>query len=150
VKQVLMRAYQIGFPFEESMSQVLFMMTQEAKNVAIQYSGLNKEIIEDNASLAKTMAALALFTYIIEKNDGDPGEPNIFDDDKKDLFLDMPSHDDALAYLMSFLTTPPSTLVNYDTDDPFKTARSAMNLAQMWDMYLALENAYVDMDGNTI
>jgi len=85
---------------------------------------LDKEKVENNASLAKTIAALALFTYIIEKNDGDPGEPNIFTSGIKANITGMPSHADALTYLMSFLTTPPSTLVNYDEDDPFKTAHN--------------------------
>jgi hypothetical protein len=150
VKQVLERAYEIGTPQIDNIGIVLDQMILEVTSSTMHYSGLDKEKVEDNASLAKTMAALALFTYIIEKNDGDPGEPNIFDSGKKALFPDMPSHADALADLMAFLTSAPSTLMHSDHTDPFKSARSAMNLAQMWDMYLALENAYQDLDGNTI
>jgi hypothetical protein len=67
VKQVLERAYGVGISPVVNVSSVLERMVLENEVSSIYYSGLDKATIEDNASLAKTMAALALFTYIIEK-----------------------------------------------------------------------------------
>jgi len=124
VKQVLERAYGVGMTPVVNVSSVLERMVLENEVSSIFYSGLDKVTIEDNASLAKTYAALALFTYIIEKNDGDPGEPNIFTSGIKANITGMPSHADALADLMAFLTSPPSTLMHSDHTDPFKTAHN--------------------------
>jgi len=124
VKQVLEKAYEIGTPQIDNIGIVLDQMILEVTSSTMHYSGLDKEKVENNASLAKTMAALALFTYIIEKNDGDPGEPNIFTSGIKANITGMPSHADALADLMAFLTSPPSTLMHSDHTDPFKSARN--------------------------
>src|SRR5690606_25006479 len=90
VQQVLERAYGIGMSHTGNIRTVVVRMIQEADTSVVHYTGLNKVNIENNASLAKTYAALALFTYIIEKNDGDPGEPNIFTSGVKLNIIGMP------------------------------------------------------------
>lgn len=144
VKQVLERAMGIGMSVDDSVFDVLDKILIESLST-IDYSNTSIETVELNASKAKSIAAVAVFTYIIEKNTA------IFDTSKTNLFPNMPTHSAALAKLMDYLTNPPSDISpDHSVYSPFKKGKAAMNIAQMWDMYLALENAYDDLDGSTI
>src|SRR5690606_37749970 len=92
---------------------------------------------------------MALVTFIIEENDGDAGEPNIFTDAIKSNVQNVPSHATARNRLITSLEARDDFSTFYDANTPFKRVQALMGVARALDLYYALENAYEDLGGST-
>jgi hypothetical protein len=87
VRQVLVRAYGIGQFQEEAVEFVFRNIIDQSKNNLLSFQSTNAE---HNSSVLESMAFVSLMSFIIEQNDGDSGEPNIFTEDKKIWFYGKP------------------------------------------------------------
>lgn len=134
VKQVLEKAYGIGQAVENSVLEVLQKISDEAQDSTI--TATSPGDVESNYSIMKSKAAYALLSYVVSKNDGDSGEPSIFSSGT------LPGHAATRDDMLDFLKYPPTMYFpDHGESLTFKNVKAGMNLVQMWDMYLAYENA---------
>ncbi|WP_138432014.1 hypothetical protein [Fodinibius saliphilus] len=145
VKQVLEKAYGI------EQARDLTVTKPFRKIIGLHDDGLKvftTANAEYNSAVLESMAFVALMTLIIEENDGDNGEPNIFTSSLKDLFVNMPSHSEVLIDFITALHNRGNYVRDVSKGNAFKRSNSLMKVARAWDLYLALENAYEDLGGN--
>lgn len=97
--------------------------------------------LNHNVAILQGRAFEALVTFVLELNGHDPGA----------LVSGMRSHGEALAELREALVNPPGGLVYGDwIDDYVKYGTSVTGVARAIDLYLALENAYLQVLGGAI
>lgn len=145
VRQVLEKAYGIGEPQVESVELVYREFVRIA---ALEFKNFNSDGRRDiNSRRFEARAFVALMSFIIKKN------PNIFTSSVKSLYPNMPNfHTIAMDSLRSALQVAEKGRYfrqNVDINNPFKRSVPLMKVARAWDLYLALENAYEDLGGNT-
>lgn len=142
IKQVLSKSLGKGESQDLSVFKVLErIQTESLKPTYIPSDAID---LEDNYSIMKSKAAYAVLSYVVTKNDGDPGEPSIF------MSNELPYHADIRDDMLDFLKNPPTMYFpGYPDSQPFKNVKAGMNLVQMWDMYLAYENACLYYENTT-
>src|SRR5690554_3348424 len=86
VRQVLEKAYGIGQVQQEEV-EVIFKNIIDRSKISLKF--FQSSNAEHNSSVLESMAFVALMSFIIEKNDGSNGEPNLFTVSKKSLFQTM-------------------------------------------------------------
>lgn len=147
VRQVLERAYGISpHAQEESVAEVFDDILSRSDDSFAPFTTSGN--VESNAQILESQAFMALVTFIIEENDGDAGEPNIFTDTIKDEF-NTPSHSTARSRLLTSLEARDDFSTFYGDNNPFKRVQALMGVARALDLYYALENAYEDLGGPT-
>ena len=148
VRQVLERAYGISPVSQEGSVLDVFVLIKDNSTVTFAPFTTSGNV-NSNAQILESQAFMALVTFIIEENDGDPGEPNIFTSTIKSRIAGVPSHTTARNRLISSLQAKDDFSTFHGSGSPFKRIKALSSLARALDLYYALENAYEDLNGPT-
>jgi len=110
------------------------------------YTSGNIFDINSDASILESRALLALVSFIIDNNNSQGevlnGKSNILSDQIQD-------HSFYLNRLIADFRSRRQFVKGHSLGSAFKIGTSLTRLARAWDLYLALENAYEDLGGNT-
>lgn len=148
VRQVLERAYGVSpFSQEGSVEDVYEDILGRSDDGFAPFTSSGN--VEGNAQILESQAFMALVTFIIEENDGDAGEPNIFTSTIKSRIDGVPSHATARSRLITSLQARDDFSTFYPEGQPFKRVKALAGVTRALDLYYALENAYEDLGGPT-
>jgi len=154
VKQVLSQIFSENLNTEKELF-IDRILVDYVKTITTGYLDGTKtthKIIDTNADILESRAFTALMTYIIEKNDGGTGEPNVFTTNVKNRVVNLPSFDQARSTMLAafrqlllyhFHNSGAGTrfFTDWGYDQTFKNTTAIMSVARAFDFYLALENA---------